>query len=137
MLGLAGLQIILRNVFHSGIVEGEPILRVLVLWIGLLGAVVACRHNRHITIDLLTRHFSDFINSIIKIIIYAFVSFICAVLAFHAVKLVMLDYESATIAFSSIPAWWVELILPFAFSMIALRYLFGCLGNIKSLWNKS
>jgi len=54
MVALAGLQIVLR-LFDGGLSWIEPALRVLVLWIGMLGAVTASHSGRHIRIDLLTR----------------------------------------------------------------------------------
>ena len=52
---LAALQIVLRYGFDSGIAWADPLLRVLVLWLGLLGALAATRDRRHITIDVLSR----------------------------------------------------------------------------------
>ena len=54
MIVLAATQIMLRNFFDSGFVWIDPLLRVLVLWLGLIGATVATRNNRHIRIDLLS-----------------------------------------------------------------------------------
>ena len=45
MIVLACTQILLRNFFDSGIVWIDPLLRVMVLWLGLVGATVATRHN--------------------------------------------------------------------------------------------
>ena len=58
MIALASTQILLRNLFDSGFVWIDPLLRVLVLWLGLIGATVATRNNRHIRIDLLSKLFS-------------------------------------------------------------------------------
>ncbi len=57
MIVLAGTQILMRNLFDSGFVWIDPLLRVLVLWFGLIGATVATRHNKHIRIDLLSTLF--------------------------------------------------------------------------------
>ena len=46
-------------------------------------------------------------------------------------RLVVLDYEAGTLAFSNVPAWVVELILPFGFGVIALRYLFLCTAAVN------
>ncbi len=52
---LASTQIFLRNLFDTGLVWIDPLLRVMVLWLGLLGAAVAAREHKHIQIDILTR----------------------------------------------------------------------------------
>ena len=53
MIGLAVYQIILRNLFSSSLVWVEPLLQNAVLWVGLLGAMIASRRDEHIRIDLI------------------------------------------------------------------------------------
>ena len=69
MIILAGLQIIMRNVFQSGFIETDSILRVLVLWVGMIGAVVATRERRHISVDVLTRYLSEKSKQYVDVII--------------------------------------------------------------------
>jgi TRAP-type C4-dicarboxylate transport system permease small subunit len=52
---LAGAQIVLRNFFDSGLPWADPVLRALVLWTGLLGALAAVREDKHISLDVLSR----------------------------------------------------------------------------------
>lgn len=52
---LAAVQIVRRNVFEAGLVWGEPLVRLIVLWVGLTGAVVASRIDRHIHVNVLAR----------------------------------------------------------------------------------
>ena len=59
MIGMAVLQILLRVLFHTGIVWGDELVRVLVLWLGVLGAVSASRSDSHIRIDLAARYLPD------------------------------------------------------------------------------
>ena len=58
MILLAFLQIILRNVFSSGISWGDPLVRYLVLWVGFIGASLASKEGKHITIEVFSRWFS-------------------------------------------------------------------------------
>ena len=55
MIVLAGVDILARLALGSGMTWIAPVLRVLVLWIGLLGALVATRSREHIAIDVLSR----------------------------------------------------------------------------------
>jgi TRAP-type C4-dicarboxylate transport system permease small subunit len=43
MIGMAAFQILFRNLFDAGIVWGDILVRILVLWLGLVGAMVATR----------------------------------------------------------------------------------------------
>ena len=55
LAAFAVLQIILRNVFATGLVWGDDLLRHGVLWISILGASRATLEKKHIRIDLLPR----------------------------------------------------------------------------------
>lgn len=55
MLGLAVLQVFLRDTFHTSIGWGDVAARQLVIWVGFLGAYLATRSNKHFHIDVLTR----------------------------------------------------------------------------------
>jgi TRAP-type C4-dicarboxylate transport system permease small subunit len=50
----AGLQIVLRLFFESGIVWADALLRHLVLWTAMLGAMTAARENKHLAIDAIS-----------------------------------------------------------------------------------
>lgn len=123
MIVLAVYQIIARNLFTEGIVWIDPLLRMLVLWVGLAGAVVATRSDNHIRIDILTRYLPEKLQFYTQRFIYLFTLSICLLVAWHAGRFVLSEYEYGTIAFAGMPAWLSALIIPVAFFLIALRYL--------------
>ena len=55
MILLAAYQVIARNFFDTGLLWGDALVRVLVLWVTFIGATIASRNDEHIRIDLLTR----------------------------------------------------------------------------------
>ena len=55
MIGVAASQVVLRNFFDAGLYWGDSLVRVTVLWVALVGAMVASRDDSHIRIDLLSR----------------------------------------------------------------------------------
>ncbi|MCK7524997.1 MAG: TRAP transporter small permease [Ignavibacteriales bacterium] len=57
MVLLAFAQVILRNVFGTGLVWGDTIVRHMVLWAGFVGGALASYEGRHISIDALTKFF--------------------------------------------------------------------------------
>ena len=133
MIVLAGLQIILRNVFSTGITETDSLLKILVLWVGMLGAVVASRERKHISIDILTRYVSEKTRQYVEVMIDLFVVFICSLLATLSLRMLLVDYESSTIAFSGVRTWMLESILPIAFVIITLRYLMYSWQGINAI----
>ncbi len=122
MILLAGGQIILRNFFDFGFIWIDPLLRLLVLWTGLIGATVASRDNRHIRIDLLSRYLSTKAHLIIQFFVGLFTAFICTVIAWHGALWVQQDYLDSMTGFQDLPAWMLEVIIPVAFGLIAIRY---------------
>ena len=123
MIVLASGQILMRNLLEMGYIWIDPLLRLLVLWTGLIGATVASRDNRHIRIDLLTHVLPRKLHLVIQVFVGLFTSFVCAVIAWHGARWVLLDYQDQLLGFSDLPAWLLEIIIPFAFGLIALRYL--------------
>ncbi|MGR8979505.1 MAG: TRAP transporter small permease [Gammaproteobacteria bacterium] len=126
MIVLATGQVALRNVWGSGIGWADPLLRILVLWIALLGAMAATRDRNHISIDVLSKFLPRCLKKPAQLLTYSFTAVICALLAWQGGRLVLLDYRETTTAFASVPAWVCELIIPFGFGVMSLRFfLYG------------
>lgn len=123
MIVLSSGQIVLRNFFDFGFIWIDPLLRVLVLWTGLIGATVASRQNKHIRIDLISRFFSKRLHLAIQVFIGFFTAFICAIIAWFGSHWVLTDYQEKLTSFSGLPNWILEIIIPIAFGLIAIRYL--------------
>lgn len=122
MIILAVYQIVARNLFSEGIVWIDPLLRTLVLWVGLSGAVVATRTDNHIRIDVFAKYLPKYILPYIQRLVYLFTMSICLLIAWHAGRFVYSEYEYGTIAFSGVPSWVTGLIIPLSFTLIAIRY---------------
>ena len=115
-------QIILRNLFDTGVVLIDPVLRTLVLWLGLMGALVASRQEKQISVDVLTRVLPAGLKLTSFVITRTFAAFVSAVIAWHSWIFVYDEWQLGTMAFASVPAWLTEIIIPFGFTVIALRY---------------
>jgi TRAP-type C4-dicarboxylate transport system permease small subunit len=123
MVGVAVTQIVLRNGFDGGFLWAETFLRVLVLWIGLAGAMAASRQHRHISIDLIGRFLPPLAHKVAIVFTALFTAGICAALAYYSFDFVKIEYENPSIAFGNVPTWACESIMPIAFTVIGLRYL--------------
>ncbi|UXI66595.1 TRAP transporter small permease [Tahibacter amnicola] len=120
---LAGAQILLRNVFDSGFAWAEPLLRALVLWSAMLGAVIATREDQHIGLDFIARFVSGWKLRVARFLALAFAGGLCAAMTWHSLALVQLDKEGGTPGVLGIPAWGLELVLPIGFGLMAIRFL--------------
>jgi TRAP-type C4-dicarboxylate transport system permease small subunit len=123
MIALATAQIVLRNIWESGLVWGDPMTKVLVLWVAMLGAMAAARDGNHINIDILSRFLPPGAKMVSRMITDLFTAAVCAVLAYHAGRMVMIDRQSISMAFAAVPTWVCELIIPIGFGIMALRFL--------------
>ena len=123
MILLAFLQIVLRNTADFSISWGDPMLRILVLWLALAGAIVATRDDNHIRIDILSRFLPESFHRLLKRLIDLFSAAVCGTIAWQAMLFVIMEQEDGAAAFSNIPVWTLELILPIGFGVMALRFL--------------
>jgi C4-dicarboxylate transporter DctQ subunit len=123
MILLAVFQIISRNLFAEGIVWIDPLLRVLVLWVGLAGAVVATRTDHHIRIDVFTKYLPRIFLPYVQRVVYLFTLSVCLLIAWHAARFVYSEFEYGTMAFAGVPSWVAGLIIPLSFTLIAVRYV--------------
>ena len=122
MLLIAFLQIILRNVFTTGLTWGDPLVRNLVLWISFIGAALATREGKHIQIDLVSRWTQPLARRIVETLTRGFSFFICCWLTWASIKFIINEIQMKNVLFSGIPSWVSEIILPFTFGSMAFRY---------------
>lgn len=123
MLFIAVMQIVLRNFFGFGVIWAETLVRVLVLWTALIGAMIATRQGKHINIDILTRYLSSRAKSAVTAAVNLFTASVCGIACYYSIVFVALEYQDGSLAFASVPNWLCESIIPFAFFIMAARYL--------------
>lgn len=126
-IGFAVVQILLRNLMHSGLAWGDPLVRILVLWLGMVGAMIASRRREHIHIDVFTRRLPAHLQTWTHRLTDLFTAAVCLVVAWHALMLVRIEYADGYPAFARVPAWLTEAVIPFGFAVMGLRYLFSAL----------
>lgn len=123
MVGVAVYQILARNFFGTGILWGDSMVRIAVLWVTLFGALVASRDDDHIRIDALSRFLPGRLARPARRLTAAFTAVVCGTFAYHSGVFVWWEYTDGVIAFAEVPAWLCELPMPVAFSLMAVRYV--------------
>lgn len=123
MITVAAYQVIARNLFDTGLVWGDGLVRVLVLWVTLLGGMVASRKDEHIRMDVIARFLEPRWNRRLRRVTAAFTMLICALFAWHSARFVWIDYDAGVTAFAGVPAWLCEAIMPIGAAVMGLRYL--------------
>ncbi|MEJ8566591.1 TRAP transporter small permease [Elongatibacter sediminis] len=122
MIGLAAGQIVLRNFFDIGLFWGDELLRLLVLWIAMGGAVAASRADRHINIALLDRYLSGRPLQAVRAITHAFTATVCALLAWVSGRFVATSLEYGDVLLGGVPAAALQAVLPLGFALMAWRH---------------
>ena len=133
MILVAFSQIVLRNLLSTGLAWGDPFVRNLVLWVGFIGAALATKEGKHITIDVVSRWMSPLGRDLIGFLTHLFSSFICGLLTFAALKFIKNEIQMENIAFWGIPAWIPEIILPVIFGLMTLRFGLRSFRNLSTV----
>ncbi len=133
MVNLAFLQVLLRNLFSTGILWADIFLRHLVLWLGFLGAAIATRSDRHIKMDVLNRVLPARFQPMVSLFTHSLSLAVCAVLARAGYTFLQFEIEDRTVLFASMPAWIFQLIIPLGFALIGLRFLLKAVDDLFTL----
>lgn len=119
---LAGAQIVSRNLGAGGLVWSDQVLRILVLWVAMFGAVAAARDNSHAIIDLVVHRLPDLPKRMLESAVCGVTAALCAFIAWHSALFVRDESQYGAILFGDVPAWPFQLAIPVGFALIAWRY---------------
>ena len=107
----------------AGTAWGDGLVRLMVLWLALLGAIAASRDNRQIKIDLLSRSLSEPLQRVARITTDLFTAIVTGLLAWHSWRFVRESRLYGDTLLDDWPAWVFQLILPIGFGLICYRYV--------------
>lgn len=128
---LGASQIVLRNFLSIGFAWGDGLMRLAVLWLGLLGALAASRDGRHITMGAVTRFLPQRLQIAAGVGADWFGAVISAALSWYAWQFVSDSREFGDTMLGDVPAWWLQVIMPVAFALIALQFLVQSVKRIR------
>jgi len=128
LLALALAQIGLRLFFATGIEWAEPVVRMGVLWLALMGALGATRERRHIAIDALPRLLPPKLQRAAWALTQLATAAVCAVLAWTGWGMVAMEREAPTLFVAGISSWLPMLVFPAGFALMALRFVVAAFG---------
>jgi TRAP-type C4-dicarboxylate transport system permease small subunit len=130
MMLVAVSQILLREVFGTGLSWADELVRLMVLWLALVGSIAACRENRHIRIDALSHVLPDVAVNIIRVLVDVFAAAVCGIIAVHAWRYLQIEIEYDDTVLVSTPAWIAHLIVPAAFALMSYRFFITALTQV-------
>lgn len=130
---LACSQIALRIFFSTGLIWIEPLLRYLVLWGGLLGAVTATGKGKHIALDIFGGKLPDIFGPTLSLIAHIFCSCAAAGLTWAGCLFLGGELEFGGNGPLSLPLWLWNIIFPVSFGLITLKYVLLTFFQLREL----
>jgi TRAP-type C4-dicarboxylate transport system permease small subunit len=130
MILVAFFQIVLRNFLATGIDWGDSLVRYLVVWVAFIGAAVATREDKHISIDVLSRWFTGSGSNVIQAVSCLASAAICGLLTLAAIKFVGIEAQMGSTVFFKLPAWIPAMIIPITFGLMTVRFAVRFLSEI-------
>jgi TRAP-type C4-dicarboxylate transport system permease small subunit len=133
MIVLAVGQIVLREVFQTGIIWADELLKLMVLWLAMVGSIAACRDDRHIRIDALSHVLPQWLINTTRLLVDVFAAAVCAVIAWHAWRYLQLEIEFEDQVLVDTPAWIAHIVVPVAFALISYRFIVLALKKAQGM----
>jgi TRAP-type C4-dicarboxylate transport system permease small subunit len=130
---LAVGQIVLREIFETGFFWADESIKLLVLWLAMVGSIAATRDNRHIRIDALSHLLPEIAVTLIRLLVDVFAAIVCAVIAWQAWRYLQLEIEFEDTVLIDTPAWIAHVVLPAAFALVSYRFAVSVAGQIVGL----
>ena len=123
LVGVAALQLVLRSAFSMSLFWTGDALRVLVLWLTLLGAIAAARADRHLRIDVVAKLLPHRARELMACAASLVTVGVAALLAYEAGRFAQQTYVAGEKLTGDIVLWPFLLIMPVAFALIGSYYL--------------
>lgn len=136
MIGVSVFQIINRQLLGGSfsLAWADELVKMIVLWLAMVGSIAACRENKHIRIDLITHILTGNIVSWIKIVVDIFAAAVCAMIGWQAYRLVREEMSWGDTFLTDIPMWIAHAIVPLAFLLISYQFLVRVAGLLHGIF---
>jgi C4-dicarboxylate transporter, DctM subunit len=110
-----------RELFQISLPGAPSFTLHLTLWLGLMGAAIAARDNKLLTLATGSLWPEGVVRTVAKIIGNGAGVVVTTGLAASSVELIKLHREIGYTITEGVPVWWADLLLPVALGLIALR----------------
>lgn len=133
MIVVAVSQIALRELFDTGLIWADELVKLMVLWIAMLGSVAAGRDDRHLRIDVVSHSLSGKAISIIRLVVEIFAAVVCGVVTWHAFRWLKIEFEDKDTVLVDFPAWLAHSMMPLAFILMTYRFSLSSVKRVIEL----
>lgn len=123
------LEVICRYVFNNSLVIVEELARVLLIWLGFLGASIAYHDKAHVGIDFLRNRVSNNGQRILDILVPVFMILFCTVVLYQSCK-VLPNQLSQKLPTMQIPIFWAYLSIPVSMVLLLVQLGYSLISAI-------
>ncbi|HOV98733.1 MAG TPA: TRAP transporter small permease [Bacteroidota bacterium] len=134
MVLLGFIQVVLRNVFQSGIIWADIVLRHLVLWLGFVGALLATTTDRHISIDAFARFMPMRVQHGVAVVTNIFAAVVCFFLFKAALTFIGFEISDQHTVYANVPAWYAEIIIPLGYALLVIHFSLRVIFHAGSIF---
>ncbi len=114
-------EMILRAAGSAGIPGSSAITQHLVLVVGMVGGAIAARERRMLSLSTVEAFLTGRARSIAHLVTHGLAAGVAAWLAVAGAQFVSDERAAAGELAWGIPLWWVQLVIPVGFALVALR----------------
>lgn len=126
VLVFAFLPVFLRVFFDTSIIWAPELNRLLVLWIGFLGAALAVKENRHISLEVLTKFIPKKWLPLTQFFVYCFIIYVCGsftYISYHFFQFELANINMGDYLFGTFAKTYFKIIYPVGFGLITYHYI--------------
>lgn len=128
------IELVLRATLHTGIFAAAVIVQHLGLAVGMLGAAVATRERRLLTITALTSSIPKGVRAPLTAFANILATAVCVLLFTAGITFVAAERLSGTTLAYGVPIWCVQMLMPAGFLVIGWRLL----GRVTTaMWSRA
>ena len=121
MMFVPVVEIVLRRTVHRGISGATLIVQQFTLIVGMLGGAIAAREGRLLALSALAAVLRGRTKTVVTIFSHSFAAAVSAFLCAASAQFVRSEIPTDQVIAYGIKAWYVQLLLPIGFGVIALR----------------
>ena len=139
MIGVSVFQIANRQLFGGSfsLSWADEFVKLIVLWLAMVGSISAARDNKHIRIDLITHVLSGPVVAWAKVIVDIFAGIVCAVIGWHAYRLIREEMSWGDTIFTDVPLWLMHAIVPVAFVLISYQFFVRVAKLLREIFSSA
>ncbi len=133
---LACTQIVMRAITGGSLLWIDPLLRYLVLWSGLFGALMATVKNKHIGLDLASFVLPKASKNIVQLVVLIFATITSATLSWAAIRFIQSEIEYGSPGLFELPGYVWSLVFPLTFGLMTIVYFTQTVLQLLALFKK-